>query len=105
MERLRLIRNLAVLTLGFIATEISPVYAASPQDYSIGYGLAVLGAGVVLGLAGLGVGIGMGTLGAAGAGAVAERPEVFTKVILFIVFLEAIAIYALTLGFMILMRL
>jgi F0F1-type ATP synthase membrane subunit c/vacuolar-type H+-ATPase subunit K len=47
----------------------------------------------------------MGTLGAAGAGAVAERPEVFTKVILFIVFLEAIAIYALTLGFMILMRL
>jgi V/A-type H+-transporting ATPase subunit K len=105
MERLRLFRNLAVLALGFVVAEIGPVYAASPEEFSIGYGLAVLGAGVVLGLAGLGVGIGMGTLGAAGAGAVAERPEVFTKVILFIVFLEAIAIYALTLGFMILMRL
>jgi len=44
-------------------------------------------------------------LGAAGAGAVAEKPEVFTKVILFIVFVEAIAIYALTLAFMILMSL
>jgi len=105
MERLRLFRNLAVLTLGFIVAEISPVYAASPQDFSIGYGLAILGAGVVLGLAGLGVGIGMGTLGAAGVGAVAERPEVFTKVILLVVFLEAIAIYALTLAFMILIRL
>lgn len=106
MERSRLLRNLATLALGFIVAQISPVYAqASPQDFSIGYGLAVLGAGLVLGLAGLGVGIGMGTLGAAGAGAVAERPESFTKIILFIVFLEAIAIYALTLGFMILMRL
>ena len=98
-------RNLAVLALGFVVAEIGPVYAASPEEYSIGYGLAVLSAGLVLGLAGLGVGLGMGTLGAAGAGAVAERPEVFTKIILFIVFLEAIAIYALTLGFMILMRL
>jgi len=100
-----LFRNLAILTLGFVVAETSPVYAASPQDFSIGYGLAVLGAGVVLGLAGLGVGIGLGTLGAAGAGAVAEKPEVFTKVILFIVFVEAIAIYALTLAFMILMSL
>jgi len=105
MERLRLFRNLAVLTLGFIVAEIGPVYAASPEDFSIGYGLAVLGAGVVLGLAGLGVGIGLGTLGAAGAGAVAEKPEVFSKVVLFIVFVEAIAIYAMTLAFMILMSL
>ena len=105
MERLRLFRNLAVLTLGFIVAGISPVYAANPEDFSIGYGLAVLGAGVVLGLAGLGVGIGLGTLGAAGAGAVAEKPEVFSKVVLFIVFVEAIAIYAMTLAFMILMSL
>jgi len=105
MERLRLFANLAVLALVFIVAEIIPVHAASPEDFSIGYGLAVLGAGVVLGLAGLGVGIGLGTLGAAGAGAVAEKPEVFTKVILLVVFVEAIAIYALTLSFMILMRL
>ena len=100
-----MLRNLAVLTLGYIVAEISPVYAASPQDFSVGYGLAILGAGVVLGLAGLGVGIGLGTLGAAGAGAVAEKPEVFSKVVLFIVFVEAIAIYAMTLAFMILMSL
>jgi len=105
MKRLRLLTNLVVLAIGFIVAEITPVYAASPEDFSIGYGLAVLGAGVVLGLAGLGVGIGLGTLGAAGAGAVAEKPEVFTKVILLVVFVEAIAIYALTLSFMILMRL
>jgi V/A-type H+-transporting ATPase subunit K len=100
--------NLLILVFLIITTIVPAVQAqaSSPNDEpSLGYGLAILGAGLVLGLTGLGVGLGMGTLGAAGAGAVAEKPEVFSKVILMIVFVEAIAIYALTLGFMILMKL
>lgn len=114
-SRYFLIKKIPIFVIGLtilaflIITNIVPAVQAqaSPtnDEPSIGYGLAILGAGLVLGLTGLGVGIGMGTLGAAGAGAITEKPEVFSKVILMIVFVEAIAIYALTLGFMILMKL
>ena len=100
---MRLLGNLTLLALGFIVAEIGPVYAASPEDFSIGYGLAILGAGMVLGLAGLGVGVGLGTASAAAIGAMAEKPEMFSRTLIFIVFIEAIAIYAMTLAFMILM--
>jgi len=63
----------------------------------------MVGAGLAIGLAGLGAGIGMGTASAAAIGAIAEKPEVFTKTLIFIVFIEAIAIYGLVIAFMILM--
>ena len=94
---------LVLVCLFAIGNSIS-LASAAPEEPSTGYGLALLAAGLCLGLAGLGVGIGMGTLGAAGIASVAEKPEVFSKVILFIVFIEAIAIYALTLSFMLLMK-
>lgn len=98
--------SLMILAFLMITTIIPAVQASPPNDeLSIGYGLAILGVGIFFGLTGLGVGLGMGTLGAAGAGAMAEKPEVFSKILLMIVFLEAIAIYALTLGFMVLMKL
>ncbi|RLG50382.1 MAG: V-type ATP synthase subunit K [Thermoproteota archaeon] len=67
-------------------------------------GLALLGAGVAIGLAGYGAGIGMGTAGAAAVGAVAEKPEVFGRSLIYIVFIEAIAIYGLVVALMILMK-
>jgi len=100
--------SLMILTFLIIPTIVPAVQAQASttnDEPSIGYGLAILGACLVLGLAGLGVGIGMGTLGAAGAGAITEKPEVFSRIILMIVFVEAIAIYALTMGFMVLMKL
>mgnify|MGYP002153803404 CR=1 FL=1 len=58
------------------------------------WGLGV-GAGLAIGFAGLGAGIGLGiaTSGIAAAGA--ERPEIIMRFFIFIVFIEAIAIYAL----------
>ena len=57
-------------------------------------GLIAIGIGLVLGLAGLGAALGMGICGSSACGALAENPEVGPKTMLFIVFIEAIAIYA-----------
>jgi V/A-type H+-transporting ATPase subunit K len=65
-------------------------------------GLVGLGVGLAIGLAGLGAGIGMGTAGAAAVGAISERPEVFGKAMIFIVFIEAIGIYGLLIAFLLL---
>ncbi len=62
-------------------------------------GLA-LGAGLALGLAGVGAAIGMGTASAAALGAITEKPETFGKSILYVVFIEAVAIYGFVIAFL-----
>ena len=57
-----------------------------------------IGAAIVMGLAGLGAALGMGNASAAAMGAITERPEVFGKSMIFIVMLEAIAIYGLVIA-------
>ncbi len=69
----------------------------------IASGLALMGAGVAIGLAGFGAGVGMGTTGAAAMGAIAEKPEVFGRSLIYVVFIEAIAIYGLVVALMIIM--
>jgi len=66
-------------------------------------GFKLIGAGMAIGLAGLGAGVGMGTASAAAIGAMAEKPETFSKSLIYIVFIEAIAIYGLVIAFMIMM--
>ncbi|MFX1482785.1 MAG: ATP synthase subunit C [Promethearchaeota archaeon] len=62
-------------------------------------GLAI-GAGLALGLAGVGAAIGMGTASAAALGAITEKPETFGKSILYVVFIEAVAIYGFVIAFL-----
>lgn len=62
-------------------------------------GLAI-GAGLALGLAGVGAGVGMGTASAAALGAITEKPETFGKSILYVVFIEAVAIYGFVIAFL-----
>jgi V/A-type H+-transporting ATPase subunit K len=49
-------------------------------------------------------GIGLGMAGSAAIGAVAEKPEMFSLTFVYIVFIEAIAVYGLVLAFLILGR-
>lgn len=67
-------------------------------------GLAILGiaigAGLALGLAGVGASLGMGTASAAALGAITEKPETFGKSILYVVFIEAVAIYGFVIAFL-----
>ena len=87
---------LSLMAFGSVAAQQPP----QTQDF----GLSMLAAGLAIGLAGLGAALGMGTAGAAAVGAVAERPEVFSKTLIYIVFIEAIAIYGLVIAFMILIK-
>ena len=56
---------------------------------------AFIGAGLAVGLAGVGSGIGMGTASAAAIGAISEQEEMFGKTLIYIVLIEAVAIYGL----------
>jgi V/A-type H+-transporting ATPase subunit K len=63
---------------------------------------ASLAAGVAVGLASLGAGHAVGQTGAAAIGVIAERPEAFGRVLIFVGLAEGIAIYGLVIAFMVL---
>ena len=67
-------------------------------------GLFLVGAGIAAGLASCGAGIGLGTASAAAIGAIAEKPEMLGRTLLFVVLIEAIAIYGLAMLFIIYSR-
>jgi V/A-type H+-transporting ATPase subunit K len=96
------------LALGLLALIITlsvtlvVVAAQTPGEDPLYKGLIGVGVGLAMGLAGLGAGLGMGSAGAAAVGAISERPEVFGKAMIFIVFIEAIGIYGLLIAFMLL---
>ena len=54
-----------------------------------------IGAGLAVGLAGLGSSIGMGTASAAAIGAISENEDLFGTALIFVVLIEAVAIYGL----------
>ena len=72
------------------AAEAEAGQATGPQA-----GLIAIGAGIAIGIAGLGAGLGLGVATSAIAAAGAERPEIIGRFFIYIVFIEAIAIYAL----------
>ncbi|MGY5871290.1 MAG: ATP synthase subunit C [Candidatus Thorarchaeota archaeon] len=102
---------LAAITFGLIdgSTIMSALGTPSSYGYEMlqateGSGLAILGlaigAGLALGLAGVGASLGMGTASAAALGAITEKPETFGKSILYVVFIEAVAIYGFVIAFL-----
>jgi len=78
--------------------------AFQPLQMTDGAGLGILGlalgAAITLGVAGLGASLGMGTASAAALGAITEKPETFGKSILYVVFIEAVAIYGFVIAFL-----
>ncbi|TFG06340.1 V-type ATP synthase subunit K [Candidatus Thorarchaeota archaeon] len=88
-------------TLHALGTPANPGFVPLQTE---GTGLAILGlaigAGLAIGLAGIGGALGMGTASAAALGAITEKPETFGKSILYVVFIEAIAIYGFVIAFL-----
>ncbi|OLS28129.1 MAG: ATP synthase subunit c [Candidatus Heimdallarchaeota archaeon LC_3] len=64
-----------------------------------GMGFVAIGAGLAIGLAGLGAGIGAGTASAAAIAAITEKPETFGRSIIFVAFIEGIAIFGFVIAF------
>jgi V/A-type H+-transporting ATPase subunit K len=99
------VTSLLVLTVS-VASALSPSSTGSVAQDSTeetqGEDWKPVGAGIAIGLAGLGAGIGMGTAGSAAVGAITEKPETFGRAIIFLVFIEAVAIYGLVVAILVL---
>jgi len=87
----------------FALSSVPLSFAAEPEQADVG--LMIIGASLAAGLACFGAGIGLGMAGSAAIGAISEKPEIFSMTFIYIVFVEAIAIYGLVIAFMILGRL
>ncbi|MCU7788134.1 ATPase [Pyrobaculum sp. 3827-6] len=79
----------AAIALMLIATLVS-AQATGGERY--------IGAGLAVGLAGLGAGIGLGIAGAAAMSALVERPQERVWYLIFLALAEAVAIYGLLIG-------
>jgi V/A-type H+/Na+-transporting ATPase subunit K len=94
---LLLLLALSVALLGFVQpvhAQEAPAIAASQNRY--------LGAAIATGLAAIGSGIAVGLAGAAAIGAIAEKPELLGRTLIFIGLGEGIVIYGLIVSFIIL---
>jgi V/A-type H+-transporting ATPase subunit K len=101
------------LVLGLMAAGVGIVWLLSPSTVMAFAGDAQqaasdpyvsLGAALSTGLAAIGAGIAVSGTGAAAVGAIAEKPEVFGRALIFVGLAEGIAIYGLIISFMILNR-
>jgi V/A-type H+-transporting ATPase subunit K len=93
---------ITISSLVAVAFSIGPSQATTSASSSSG--LLIVGAGIAAGLASCGAGIGLGTASAAAIGAIAEKPEMLGRTLLFVVLIEAIAIYGLAMFFIIYSR-
>ncbi len=97
----------AVFTTSVVARSVGPQESTqdgngetTQQDLGQGiFGIAI-GAGLAIGLAGLGAALALGTASSAAIGAIAERPEVFGRTIIFIAFIEGIGVFGFVIAFM-----
>jgi len=79
----------------------APTVAASADAWTFG----LLAAALATGLAALGAGFAVAKVGTAAIGALAEKPELFGRLLIFIGLAEGIAIYGLIVSILILNRL
>jgi V/A-type H+-transporting ATPase subunit K len=98
---------LLMMFLGVIIVTLTASMAFSQttqepaQDAELAKALWMVGAGIGAGLAMGGAGVGMGTASAAAIGAIAEKPEILGRTLLYVLLIEAIAIYGLVMFFII----
>jgi V/A-type H+-transporting ATPase subunit K len=101
-----------VLSAGATAllVAMSPALAAGPATAGVGAGseawsFGLIAAAVSTALAALGAGYAVARVGTAAIGALAEKPELFGRLLIFVGLAEGIAIYGLIVSILILNRL
>lgn len=87
----------ALFTLAGIA--LAQGGTAAPAARSIGDGLIAIGAALAIGLAAIGVGIAQSSIGSAGAGTLAERPQAFGQILIYLVIPETLIIFGFVIAF------
>lgn len=66
---------------------------------TIGDGLIAIGAGLAIGIGAIGVGLAQAAIGSAGAGTLAERPQAFGQILIYLVIPETLIIFAFVIAF------
>jgi V/A-type H+-transporting ATPase subunit K len=99
-----LLLALAMIILGVVWLAAPPAArAAEPsQEASGGDPYRSLSAAISVGLGSIGAAYAVGATGSAAIGVIAEKPETFGRVLIFVGLAEGVAIYGLIIAFMIL---
>ncbi len=74
-------------------------FAQDAAGLSIGDGLVALGAALAIGISAIGVGMAMAAIGSAGAGVLAERPQAFGQILIYLVIPETLIIFGFVIAF------
>ncbi len=91
----KVLKSLALLVVfGVLAS-----MGLAQDGASIGAGLIGVGAGLAIGLAAIGVGIAQAAIGSAGAGTLAERPQAFGQILIYLVIPETLIIFGFVIAF------
>ncbi len=90
---LALLASLGMAQEAELATEVVDTAA------TVGGGLVAIGAGLAIGLCAIGVGIAQASIGSAGAGTIAERPQAFGQILIYLVIPETIIIFGFVIAF------
>lgn len=93
---LGLVALFTLISLGFAQ---EPGVAAATPGGTIGDGLIAIGAALAVGLAAIGVGIAQASIGSAGAGTLAERPQAFGQILIYLVIPETLIIFGFVIAF------
>lgn len=73
--------------------------AVAQAGRSLGDGLIALAAALAIGIGAIGVGIAQAAIGSAGAGTLAERPQAFGQILIYLVIPETLIIFAFVIAF------
>ena len=82
----------------------SPEVAEGTKEISTGLGLALIGVGLPTAFSTIAAGIAVGPIGAASLAALAEKPEIFGRTLVYLGLAEGIAIYGLVMSILLLDR-
>ncbi|MET1102084.1 MAG: ATP synthase subunit C [Pyrodictiaceae archaeon] len=91
---------------GLLALSLATLLVAPQAAYAEGGDMPLLGnaigAGLAIGLSAIGAGYAIGKAGAASSSATAEKPELFGRLLIYLVLGEGLAIYGLLIAILIL---
>ncbi|NMC86446.1 MAG: H+transporting two-sector ATPase C subunit [Anaerolineaceae bacterium] len=94
----------AAVGIVWLASPSTVIAAGLANAATVADPYATLAAALSTGLGCIGAGIAVASTGAASAGAIAEKPETFGRLLIFVGMAEGVAIYGLIIAFMILNR-
>ncbi|XP_049850701.1 uncharacterized protein LOC126323745 [Schistocerca gregaria] len=93
-----------IIGLYGLVVAIYIAFNINPTEYSAFKGFSHLAAGLSVGLSGLGAGMSIGIVGDAGVRAYSQQPKLFIALMLILIFSEALGLYGLIVGIVLVIK-